>query len=320
MTDKTAYEAGDEEEAALWVARHLSNAVDATAFSAWLAGGEGRRETFDALWATCMDDAVADGLRLHQQQERTVRNSHRARTHRRIAAGAAAAAATAALVFTWPQVRFALTPEQTFATRIGEISRVTLSDGSTVLLNGDSRIRAKIGAGRREVQLDEGEALFDVTHDPQRPFTVVADNSQVTVLGTRFDLARNGGRVDLEVERGLVSFESTSEQQSAVLVPAQHRAALVNGRITPPATLKRSSATDWQSGWLQVADMPLADIIPRLERWTGKDIVVEDPALLRTRAAGRFRLTQPEVVLESLGELYGFTVDVSGNAYILEKR
>ncbi|MEJ2408190.1 MAG: FecR domain-containing protein [Novosphingobium sp.] len=310
----------DEEEAALWVARHLSKAVDATAFSTWLAGAPGRREMFDALWVTCMDDAVTDGLRAHESKERIARNADRPGARRRIVAAAAAVSMIVAGALAWPQVRFALTPERTFTTGTGKINRITLSDGTVVLLNGQSRLRAKIDAGRREVTLDAGEALFDVRHDPQRPFTVLADNGQVTVLGTRFDLALNDARIDLEVERGLVRFESTSEKQSAVLVPAQHRTALINGRVAPPVAFAESTAESWQSGWLQVTDMPLADIVPRLQRWTDKDIVVEDPTLLHRRVAGRFRLNQPKLVLDTLGDLYGFAVEDADTAYILERR
>ncbi|PEQ12887.1 hypothetical protein B2G71_08565 [Novosphingobium sp. PC22D] len=325
MTGTLPQEQEDEEEAALWVARHLGNAVDATAFAAWLAGGSGRRELFDALWATCMDDAVTDGLRIHDQKagadDETLARVERIRMpYKRLALGAVAAGVAVAGVLVWPLVRFALTPERTFATGTAKVSRVALSDGTIVLLNGNTRLRAKIDAGRRVVHLDAGEALFDVRHDAQRPFTVAADNSEVTVLGTRFDLALNDSRVDLEVERGLVRFGGTSARQAAVLVPAMHRAAMVDGRIAQPVALGRNAATDWQHGWLQVADMALADIVPRLQRWTDKSIVVEDPALLRTRVAGRFRLSQSKAVLDSLGDLYGFAVEETGSAYILERR
>lgn len=320
MTNELTQGHDDEEEAALWVARHLDKVVDATAFSEWLAGGPGRRELFDALWTICMDEAVTDGLRAKDHENRVEKTARTRVAYKRLTIAAVAAAIAIGGAFIWPQLRFALTPEQAFATPAGEISRVTLSDGTIVLLNGNSRISARIDAARRDVRLDAGEALFDVRHDPQRPFTVAADNGQVTVLGTRFDLALNDSGVDLEVERGLVRFENIAEKQSAVLVPARYRTALVNGRIAPPATLGSGTAADWQKGWLQVADMPLSDIISRLKRWTDKDIVVEDPALLRTRAAGRFRLSQPRVVLDSLGDLYGFTVEDSGSAYILERR
>lgn len=310
----------EEEEAALWVARHLSKAVDATAFQQWLAGRDGRRELFDALWATCMDHAVTDALQAKDdaaaQRQATVPRP----VSRRVAFAVAAGVAALAAVWAWPELRFAVAPEQTFATSAGEVRNIALSDGTTLFLNGNTRLRVKIDSGRREVQLAAGEALFDVQHDPQRPFTVVTDDARVTVLGTRFDLALNDARVDLEVERGLVRFASTSERQSAVLVPARHGAALVDGRIGSPVALKDSAATEWRTGWLQAGDMTLADIVPRLQRWTDKDIIAQDPQLLRTRAAGRFRLSEPRILLDSLGDLYGFSVEETGSAFILRKR
>jgi transmembrane sensor len=310
----------EDEEAALWVARHLSSIVDATAFAEWLAGAPGRREKFDALWATCMDDSVTQGLLLHEQQAQAVPAPERAwpRQGRRAAIGLAAAACAAVAMFSWPQLRFAMTPAQEFATAAGEVRSVTLADGSRVVLNGASRIRAKIDDGRREVALEAGEALFDVEHDEGRPFSVSAGQGRVTVLGTRFDLARNGDSVDLAVERGLVRF-GTSGDASAVLVPAAHRSELADGRITKPIAFLGASASNWRDGWLQVADMPLAEVLPRLQRWTGLAITVTDPALLRKRIAGRFRLSQPGVVLENLGVLYGFKVRQTEQAYILER-
>lgn len=313
----------EEEEAALWVARHMSNAVDATAFAQWLAGAPGRRETFDALWATCMDDAVTDGIRLHEQQARAAAPpAQRPRIRRRtaIGLGAAAAACLAIVVLSSPAFRFAMTPAQEYATGAGEVRSVTLADGSKVLLNGATRISARIGGDRRQVALEAGEALFDVEHDASRPFSVSAGQGRVTVLGTRFDLALNGDRVDLAVERGLVRFDAGEEKASAILVRAAHRSALVDGRIAPPTALDGASALDWRDGWLQVADMPLAQVLPHLQRWTGRTITVTDATLLRKRIAGRFRLSQPGVVLENLGVLYGFKVRQTEQAYILERQ
>lgn len=311
----------EDEEAALWVARHMSNVVDATAFAEWLTGAPGRRETFDALWATCMDDVVADGIRLHEQQARAREPAVQPpRFGRRAAIGLGAAAACVAVVgLSWPELRFAVTPAQHYATRAGEVRSFTLADGSTVLLNGASRVSARIGEGRREVALEAGEALFDVEHDENRPFRVSAGQGRVTVLGTRFDLALNGGSVDLAVERGLVRFDSEGGA-GAVLVPAAHRSTLVDRHIAKPVTFEGDSASGWRDGWLQVEDMPLEQVVPHLQRWTGRAIAVADPTLLRKRIAGRFRLSQPGTVLENLGVLYGFKVRQTEQAYILERK
>jgi len=309
----------EDEDAALWVARHMGGPVDATAFAAWLAGAPDRQRKFEVLWATCMDGAVTDSLRLHDRLER---DKHTDRRHllRHLALGALAAAIVVGLAFAWPRARLALTPGATYETAAGQVRDVTLADGSTVALNGASRIRVKIGGGRRQVALERGEALFDVRHDPARPFVVVAGGGRVTVLGTRFDLALNRARVDLEVERGLVRFESASGEPSGVLVPASHRSALADGIIAPPTPTDAETAAAWKTGWLRAVDMPLAEILPRLERWSDKPIIVNDETLLRKRVEGRFRLSAPKVALDSLSALHGFRVRDTGRAYVIDAR
>ncbi|WP_054530728.1 FecR domain-containing protein [Erythrobacter sp. SG61-1L] len=315
----------EEEEAALWVARHMGGPVDATAFSEWLAGGQGRRELFDAMWASCMDDAVTAALQSRGtdqdneplfQADRAEQRSHLGR--RAVAFGAVAASLAAVLAFSWQPLRFALAPAQTYETGPGQVREVTLADGSIVVLNGASSIQVTIAGERRYVKLQEGEALFEVRHDKERPFTVAAGDGRVTVLGTRFDLALNGEQVDLEVTRGLVRFAGQGGDASGVLVPAAHRSALVKGRPTEPERFDVQGDPAWRGGWLEVADMPLERLVPRLERWTGKTIVVQDRSLLAKRVAGRFRLSEPGVVLESLGVIYGFSVRETPQSYLIE--
>jgi transmembrane sensor len=70
-----------------------------------------------------------------------------------------------------------------FATDVGEQRVVKLADGSTVHLNTRSKISVKLSDTEREVTLDDGEALFTVERDAQRPFTVHSGNLTVRALG-----------------------------------------------------------------------------------------------------------------------------------------
>ncbi len=317
----------EEEEAALWVARHMGGPVDATAFSQWLDGGPERRALFDAMWASCMDVNVTAALQEHgtkQDNEPPVdvapEQSGRGFGLRRMAGfGAVAAVLLAVLTFNWGPMRSALTPAETYQTTAGEVREITLADGSSVVLNGASAIEVRFAEGERHVELEAGEALFDVAHDRQRPFTVAAGDGRVTVLGTRFDLALNGEQVDLEVARGLVRFAGADDEANAVLVKGAYRSTLVAGVPSQPQAYAVSDEPAWRSGWLDVADIPLAQLLPRLERWTGKSIEVKDQSLLDRRVAGRFRLSQPATVLDNLGVIHGFTVRETDESFVLEK-
>ncbi len=77
-------------------------------------------------------------------------------------------------------------------------SRVELGSGGSVLLHAS-------GPERVEVALREGAATFEVTRRPSRRFSVVVDDVEIAVVGTRFTVRRElGGVVTVEVERGLV--------------------------------------------------------------------------------------------------------------------
>jgi FecR protein len=83
---------------------------------------------------------------------------------------------------------------------------VTLADGSHVELNSQSAIAIHYDAGQRRVRLLEGEAWFEVSPDPVRPFVVEASGGTVTALGTAFN-------VDAEKERAHVTVTSRGSRK-----------------------------------------------------------------------------------------------------------
>ncbi|MXO64311.1 FecR family protein [Altericroceibacterium endophyticum] len=314
----------DEEDAALWVARHMGGPVDATAFSQWLDGKAGRRELFDAMWASCMDESVTASLQEHAtiQDNAPVAANDTAVVARPARALMALAAVAAVLVviggFAWQPMSHMLAPGESYQTAIGEVREIALADGSTVVLNGASAIEVQLADDGRHVTLNTGEALFDVAHDEKRPFTVEAGAGEVTVLGTRFDLALNDQQIELEVLRGVVRFEAAGADNTAVLVRRAQRSVLQGGAPTAPVSAVVRSEPDWRTGWLEMTDMPLGQLIPRLERWTAKTIELEDPALLERRVAGRFKLSDPGEVLTGLGAIHGFQVRETDTSFVIQ--
>ncbi|OYX66947.1 MAG: hypothetical protein B7Y88_03725 [Sphingomonadales bacterium 32-64-17] len=323
MNDKITEQ--DEEEAALWVSRHLGGPVDVMAFAQWMGDKPGRRELFDAMWGNCMDDSVTASLQEHSAEQITAADAANddaptaGPARRLMVLGAVAAVLMVVAAVVWLPMSQVQATSESHQTAIGEVREVALADGSTVLLNGASAIDVQIGEDGRHVTLTEGEALFDVAHDADRPFTVAAGAGEVTVLGTRFDIALNDDQVELEVSRGLVRFAAADAEDSAVLVRRAQRSTLADGAPTAPASYAPRSEPDWRSGWLEVSDMPLSQLIPRLERWSAKTIELEDPALLDRRVAGRFLLTETGAVLSGLGTMQGFSVHETETSFVIRR-
>src|SRR5690606_34501615 len=113
---------------------------------------------------------------------------------------------------------------QRYATAIGQRRDVVLDDGSLVTLNTDTLVEVRYSHARRDVRLLQGQAMFHVAKNPERPFIVSAGNRRVTALGTAFDVqVRRGGEVQVLLVEGRVRVEPSQRRGIARLVPALER-------------------------------------------------------------------------------------------------
>jgi len=193
-----------------------------------------------------------------------------------------------------------------FATRAGERSTVALADGSTVSLNGATRLRVVYTDGERRVQLVAGQAFFDVRHDAARPFVVRTRASETRVLGTAFDLDLTRTQVALAVYRGAVGFEPVGAPRG-VVVRAGYRSAVRDGVAAAPSRFD-PVLPDWRKGWIDTAGMRLDDLVEVLDRQKGIRIARPAEPLASTTVFGRFRTDHPHQLLTAIGSGFGFTV------------
>src|SRR6185437_5563394 len=100
---------------------------------------------------------------------------------------------------------------RTYATATGERETLSLSDGTQIELNTDTRLRILATGAERQVWLEKGEAYFEVTHDPRRPFTVWAGNKRVIDIGTKFVMRKEAAKLELSVIEGRVGVTGASD-------------------------------------------------------------------------------------------------------------
>ena len=151
---------------------------------------------------------------------------------------AAAAVAFAAVVGTavwWQAHRYPL-----FSTDIGERRSITLADGSTVDLNARSQLRIEFSKGERRVELLDGQALFQVAKDKQRPFIVRSGDATVRAVGTQFDVYRKDSGTTITVLEGRVAVYSSIQPALTSSAPA---AAAPDNNSAPTHALPRASSS-----------------------------------------------------------------------------
>ncbi|MBA0448661.1 FecR family protein [Stenotrophomonas maltophilia] len=154
---------------------------------------------------------------------------------------------------------------QVLRTASGEIRDEALPDGSHVLLSPGSEVRVRIDAQRRQLELQRGQAGFQVAADARRPFQVHTPQGTVTALGTAFDLAvqDNSSVVTVtehrvRVDSGNVSMLVDDGEQ----LRFDGQAAIHAATVTPGTLAWRERRLHWVSA-------PLADVTQGLDRWHG---------------------------------------------------
>ena len=199
-----------EEEAACWLMRRDEpdwSPADQAALDVWLQGSMAHKAAF---WRLEQGWAAAGRLAATAQRGHEVSRPRRGLALFAIAASLLLAIGLAVAVLL-PAPATHDPDVQQFATRVGERRAVALADGSRIELNTGTRLRAALAAGTRELWLDEGEAYFDVAHDAQRPFIVHAGSRTITVLGTKFAVRLDRGRVQVAVSEGRVRIDQPAD-------------------------------------------------------------------------------------------------------------
>jgi transmembrane sensor len=187
----------------------------------------------------------------------------------------AAAAALVVAVAAWPQMG-GLTGVQTYSTD-DEPRTVELADGSHIYLNRHSDLTVNLKASGRAVTLIDGEAAFDVTHDPARPFVITAGDHDVRVLGTAFNVLNHDGRFSVGVERGVVAV-TPSRAKTSVNLRAGQRIDQIGSSPSVMSRVDPARASSWRQGVLIYRDASLADVANDLSRYLDKPVTVSSSA------------------------------------------
>lgn len=158
----------------------------------------------------------------------------------------------------------------------GGMYRLTLGDGTNVWVNAGSSIEYPVQFGNNERRVTLlGEAYFEVAKDAQRPFIVSTGGSNITVLGTRFNVNGYGDLhpVITTVTEGRVALEQADYK---VILNAQEAGmVLPNGKLEK-AQVEADEAVAWKDGKFVLKDATITEVMQQIERWYDATIVYEN--------------------------------------------
>ena len=208
----------------------------------------------------------------------------------------------------------------------GKRFQVQLSDGTTVHLNSGTTLKypVKFIAGEnRQVFLD-GEAFFDVAKDKKHPFIVNADNLNVRVLGTHFNVSNypEDAMTDVVLVEGSVGMYTTNEDfdanKNTILKPG-YRGSFnkTNASIfTKPVITE--IYTSWINGGLTFRNMTFKNIITKLERRYNVTIVNKNEKLANEKFNASFSDESIEKVMSYFNDIHGINYTIKNNQILIK--
>ncbi len=218
--------------------------------------------------------------------------------------------------------------QREISVQYGKQSSITLPDGSKVILDAGSTLRftdAGFSDNKREVILN-GEAYFEVRHNPLKPFVIYANSGIVTVLGTKFNV-RSWNHLEDEVKvvvvDGKVSLRNqVQEKNSVVVVDKGKMSYLAAAHPRPSAPVKVDVETHlaWMKRELILDSTPLYDVLDRLSRWYDLQIRLPSPVYNNVRITGTFKKKSIDHILEAIGLMTQMGYKRNGKQVVFYKK
>ena len=336
-----------EEAAALWVARRHGEAwspADEAALAAWLDAAPGNRVAYLRLtlgWQkagrlTAFGVGIPAGVvpTVEQMQaspyfDRERRNFAEPqpavsaeRPSMRAGRGWRAVAASLLLAAILGAAWYATSREPAYRTQVGGLESVPLPDGSKVILNTDSEMRLRVTETERHIDLQRGEAFFEVAHDPARPFIVRAGDQRVIAVGTKFSVRRDADGVRVIVTEGKVRIDRIAAHGATpVAEVAAGRVAKSAGEgvlIQEKSLAEVEQSLSWRSGYLVFRETSLADAVAEFNRYNERQLVIADPDIAGLQIEGNFRATSVDLFTRLLESGFPIVVEHRGDQIILK--
>jgi len=209
---------------------------------------------------------------------------------------------------------------KTYQTMRGEQSVQRLADGSVLRLDTDSAVTVRYTRHERVVEVTHGQVLFQVAHDSNRRFRVVAGTAGAIAVGTQFDIYRKIGVTIVTVVEGQVAVfagepswlrdERGGAPAYVQRVNAGYEVRVdASGMSAQPAAVDLSQSLAWLQHKIVFDHRPLGEVAAEFNRYGRIPVEIEDATLRTLPVSGMFDAGDTDSFVAFLARLPGVTVE-----------
>jgi len=228
-------------------------------------------------------------------------------------------------ILQWNAFSTRLELAQNMVTPIGAMQEYTLSDGTHLFLDTDSNVTVEYYAHKRLIKLHQGQIALHVSKDTTRPLFVDAQNIQVRVTGTIFEVRHVEEEVRVSVEEGSVDVSYKRPQDGSVIklasLHAKDQITLdERGFVLSTLTLQNNSVAPWRNGRLMFDKTSLEDVLFEFERYGAKPVLIASSELALMPLSGSFEIERFGSFLEMLPKVLPLKVTQDMHSVLIDKR
>ena len=292
----------------------------------WLAQDPRHREAFNIATAAHQSTGfpLTDNLLTSRKDFLT---NTRARLRSRVLVGAATIAVLLAVVF------YCLN-DPSLSTGSAEQKIVDLADGTQLTLNANSRVVVEYTDRLRKLTLAKGEVMFNVAHEPQRPFEVIIGDRKVIALGTSFQVRRDDSRqseFSVTLIEGRIAIEPLSGpdalpvpvelprglRRDTTLLAAGQRLRFTKNSADIIDTPQLEKVTAWRHGQLIFDNTSIRDAASEFNRYGKRKLTIDATVPDTIHVGGVFRIGDPDSFARAMADAHQLRVTESPKEIII---
>jgi transmembrane sensor len=326
----------EEQEIYLLITRYLSNQTTTTEseqLADWIALSLANEQTFEEIkivWQASYKKTDAHlplALSVLKEKMRAAENTSvvKKRIFNMNRYAVAASVTAAFFAFAFLLYRYTTNTDTLLLTQItkaGQKKTIVLTDGTKIYLAPQSVLKypAEFADGRRVVEL-QGQAYFEVSKNPHRPFVVHTEKLDVQVLGTHFNVNsyknQNSTAVSLLEGKVKISIPDDNAPNEYFLEPGEELSLNhINHQIYQYA-LDSIAAKGWMTNTLIFKDIKLADAAKKIEQMYGVKVVFANQATADTRLYATFKNDSLKNVLQTIAAIGNINYQTKDNKVYL---
>ena len=213
--------------------------------------------------------------------------------------------------------------ENSLITQTEIIKSFSLPDGSILALDAKTNIKMKFYNDERKIDLLEGQVMFDIAKDQNRPFKIKSNAIEIEVLGTSFEVRNKNKETQVKVAHGTVKvsyINGTSNMPRLISLLNKGDELKVNdfGKILVLKSTVVDNIALWQNNRIFFDNVSLKEAVLELSKYIKNEIKIQDE-ISSLNITGRFFTNKPGKFFEAITSIYPIEISEKNNLIQISK-